>query len=80
MLTRPLRSAIAALAATSLMAGCAHHSPDIAATNGYGAGDVAAERPLTHRIADICADRDVICILAGFAILGGTIAAIKSND
>lgn len=81
MLGRISRGCVAAAAASSLVAGCAHQPPpDIAASNDHRAVDVAAERPALHRLSDICADRDVVCILAGLAILGGTIAALKSND
>jgi hypothetical protein len=80
MLARLSRSFIAVVAASSLVAGCAHHAPDVVAANGQGAVDVAAEHPTLNRLSDICTGRDALCILAGFAILGGTIAAIKSND
>jgi hypothetical protein len=63
---------------SGVMTGCAH-APEVAVAN-HEAVDVGGEHPVLNGAASICTERDLICILAGFAILGGTIAAIKSAD
>ncbi|WP_171946414.1 hypothetical protein [Hyphomicrobium sp. CS1GBMeth3] len=68
------------MAASSMLAGCAHQSPDITAANNREVVDVAEEHPRLSSIGEICADRDMLCILAGIAIFGGTIAAIKGAN
>ena len=66
--------------AATFLAGCAHQPPDYTAVHDRGAVDVAAENPRLSSIGEICADRDMICILAGLAIFGGAVAVIKGSD
>jgi hypothetical protein len=80
MMTGSSRRLVGVVAMSSVLAACAHQPPDLTAAHGQDVVDVREEHPTFNRIADICADRDVICILAGLAIFGGTVAAIKSSD
>jgi hypothetical protein len=42
--------------------------------------DVGDEHPILNGLSSICTDRDMLCILAGIAIFGGTVAAFKGGN
>lgn len=74
------RSLVSAVAAASLVGGCAHYAPEPMAAHDHAVVDVAGEHPHLNRASGFCTEHEVLCILAGFAVLGGAVAAIKSSD
>lgn len=74
---RPHNGLVTAVTAALLVTGCAHH-PEIAA-NDHRAVDVAQEHPRLNAVAGICTERELLCILAGFAVLGGVVAAMDDD-
>lgn len=74
-----MRKIVCVMVSGLMMTGCAH-APEVA-DGTHGAVDVGGEHPVLNGAASICTDRDALCILAGLAILGGTIAIIRgAND
>lgn len=74
------RKFVSVAAISSILTGCAHHAPEPLTANNREVVDVRGEHPTLNHVAEICRDRDLLCILAGFAILGGTIAVIKGSE
>ena len=69
-------SLCAALTAGMLGQGCAHHAPEPYASNREVV-DVAGEHPHLNRASSFCTQHEVLCILAGIAVFGGTVAALQ---
>jgi type IV pilus biogenesis protein CpaD/CtpE len=76
MITRP-RSLVSVVAATALLAGCAHPGP-IPEEAYPRAQD--AEPSALQRVSNVCVDREWLCIVAGLAAFGGAVAVINSSD
>lgn len=80
MAARFLRSLVSVVTVASVLAGCAHHSPEPMTANSREVVDIRDEHPIMNGLSDICYDRDMLCILAGMAIFGGAVAAFKASD
>lgn len=61
----------------ALLAGCAHAPPP---PMGHGeVVDIAGEHPHLNRASNICTEHEMLCILAGIAVLGGVVAAMDDD-
>ncbi len=81
MAARFPRSLVCVVAIASILSGCATYNPEPMSARSREAVDVGGEHPIMNGLSSICTDREVMCILAGFALFGGTIAILKgSND
>lgn len=74
MLARSLRKLVGAVAASSMLAGCANYSnPPIVPEGPLPPPPVYRKNP----ILQFCEDHEWVCIVGGIAVLGGAIAIIK---
>jgi len=80
MAARFPRSLVCVVTIASLVAGCAHYSPDPMTAHSREVVDVGQEHPILNGLNSICVDRDMLCILAGIAIFAGTVAAFKGGN
>jgi len=81
MAARFPRSLVCVVTIASILSGCAHYSPEPMTVNNRGeVVDVGDEHPILNGLSSICTDRDMLCILAGIAIFGGTVAAFKGGN
>ncbi|HEX2842357.1 hypothetical protein [Hyphomicrobium sp.] len=80
MAARFLRSLVSVSVSVSMLAGCAHYNPEPMSASGHEVVDVRDEHPIMNGLSSMCTDRDLLCILAGFAIFGGAVAAIKGGN
>lgn len=80
MAARFLRSLVCVSVSVSMLAGCAHYNPEPMSANGHEVVDIRDEHPIMNGLSSVCTDRELLCILAGFAIFAGTAVAIKGSD
>lgn len=69
-------SLFAALIAATLGQGCAHQAPEPYAANREVV-DIAGEHPHLNRASSFCTQHEILCILGGIAVFGGTVAALR---
>ncbi len=80
MAAKFLRSLVCVSVSASMLGGCAHYNPEPMSANGHEVVDVRDEHPIMNGLSSVCTDRELLCILAGFALFGGTVAAIKGGN
>lgn len=77
MFTRFSRNLVRAVAISSVLAGCAHAPPPPVADGAPPPGIVVDEPYRTGGILEFCAQREWVCIVAGLAAFGATVAIIS---
>ncbi len=78
MFAKVFRNLAGAVAIFSILAGCAHQYPDPVVVDG-APPQAAAEPYRTNGILEFCAQNEWVCILAGLAAFGATVAIISST-
>lgn len=80
MFARSLRRLAGVVTASSVLAGCAHQYPGPTAEDGYSRAAIEEPNKRLLGPSEFCAQHEWVCIIAGLAAFGGTVAIIAGNN